>query len=116
MTDTKKADTHHKHGSKKSVSNRADKNNINRINLSATQSRAVKVLLRGACISWDLERLIHCRYAPDIIQNIRKKGLNITTELVSYPRSTDGKIVKVGRYSIADDSIKKAELAVAGVK
>jgi hypothetical protein len=68
-------------GIKKPSLRDGSKNNVQRhhskIHLSPTQSRAVKLLLKGSFLSWDLERLIHCRYAPDIIQHVRAKGIHI---------------------------------------
>ena len=99
-------------GATSNSSNNNSQANINRVHLSPTQSRAVKLLLTGSYISWDLERLIHCRYAPDIIQHLRLKGISIITEMVSHIRATDGKKVKVGKYSIAPESLDKARLSV----
>ena len=70
-------------------------------------------MLKGAVISWDMERIIHCRYAPDIIQHIRRKGIDIKTEMVSHIRATDNRPVRVGKYSINPDYVKKAKLAVS---
>ena len=87
--------------------------NNNKIHLSPIQSRAVKLLLNKSCISWDLEILIHCRYAPDIIQHIRRKGIEVITTMVPHKRLTDGKTVRVGKYSIAPSSLDTARLATS---
>lgn len=87
--------------------------NNNRVHLSETESWIVKLLLTSPRITFDVERIVCCRYSPDKIQHIRAKGINIITTMVDYTRQIDGKVVKVGEYSIAPDSVDIAIKSVS---
>ena len=66
-------------------------------------------------LSYDVEKLAFCRYAADNVQHIRAKGIGIITTMVDYERQVDGKVVKVGEYSISPDS-RAVAVRSAGTK
>ena len=83
-----------------------------KMHLSPIERQIVKLLLKQPYISYDLEHSAFCRCAADNIQHIRQRGISIITTMVDYIRKVDNKTVKVGRYSIAPDSLIKARLSV----
>jgi len=103
----KTAAAHEKSGA---INTKTKQAHDNRVRLSPTQSRIVKLLLKQPEYTFDLEKKACCRYAADNICKVRAKGIGITTELVKYTRE-DGLIVRVGRYSIDDDSVDSARKA-----
>jgi len=86
-------------------------NSTNRFN--ETQKLTLEFILKHPnCNRWELGAYIETGYAPDIIQHIRRKGIDIKTTIVPYTKRS-GKKTTIGLYSIKVNSIDKARLAIA---
>lgn len=104
---TKKKDTPPKQGNK-------DTSNTSTVNLGETEKLTVEYLLKHPdCNRWDLGAYIETGYAPDIIQHIRKKGIDIKTTIVPYTKRS-GKKTHIGLYKIKSNSTDKAQKALGG--
>ena len=61
--------------------------------------RAIKALLNRSIFRYELDRVVGCTNAPDLISRLRCKGLDIPCERVPGV-DRDGRIVRPGRYSL----------------
>lgn len=93
---------------------RGNKNTSNNstINLGEIEKLTVEYMLKHPdCNRWDLGAYIETGYAPDIIQHIRRKGIDIKTTIVPYTKRS-GKKTHIGLYRIKANSINKAKKAL----
>lgn len=76
-------------------------NSIQPIRFTVRQTRAVERLARGPVMRETLDRHIGCSNAPEIVRQLRSKGIGIDCyEVKSVDR--DGKPCYPGRYILTD--------------
>jgi hypothetical protein len=69
--------------------------------LNPRQTRAAKTLLARPLKREELDRVAGCSNSPDLIAQLRRKGLDIPCELIKVV-DRDGHYCKAGRYSFTD--------------
>lgn len=84
--------------------------------LTPLQKLTLKFILEHPrCNRWELGGYIESGYSPDLVQYIRKTGIEIITEMVKYVKRSGVK-TRIGLYSVDSNSIQKAKRAVYGGK
>jgi hypothetical protein len=78
-----------------------------RKSLTPRQTRTVQRLLRGAVMREELDHVAGASNSPDIVGQLRRKGLDIPCEPVSK-LDRDGRQCTPGRYSLAPESVQEA--------
>jgi len=69
---------------------------------SKREQRAIEGLLAGPLMREQLDRFVGCSNGPQIVKQIREKGVSIDCERVEA-RDRDGRPCKPGRYSLTRD-------------
>lgn len=84
--------------------------NIRTVHLSPLERRAVLLLLDRPYLTYDLEKAARCRYSPNVIKCIRRRGIEVITTEVKIP----GRKNPVGLYSISPCSVDLARRSALG--
>jgi len=72
--------------------------------LTQRQMRAINALRSRPIMREELDRLAGCSNSPELVRQLRCKGLDIECQKISV-LDRDGKVCKSGRYEFAPEAI-----------
>jgi hypothetical protein len=76
--------------------------------LNPRQTRAINALYRRPLKREELDRVAGCSNGPELIAQLRRKGLDIPCELIKVV-DRDGHDCKAGQYSFTDADKQKVK-------